>query len=873
MPSHDLVRRLDEGAVDLAVGVVKSLTDAGRLLFSGVSLGRSRLRLFARRMSPFGAGDLRSADGCVIGVLDGYDYSEELAQFSAAGATVRFRAYPNDDALDKAFAVGEIPLVLADDGAHLPEVKTLWTFPPVPLVIAAAKSNAELMTMVDRTMIDCFDEDPLLWSRMRLKYFSRESQATLLLTSDEKAWIEKAVRANRAFTVDVSPEVVGDALSHGGGAYTRGFLGLYVNELSNLTGLDFLIMPPVSEKAAAERFRHGMTAVWLPYGATSVPTNLSAAASFAEYAPQAFCTRRNSGVDYLNASGIRVAVLRDDIERIAAYRRLNHQVVECPSPEACIQAVLDSHADGAVMHYRTARRFAVKMGVNDRLDVRLAETLKYEPEMPVLVGPTVSPQFASVIGKAVRAIPRSRIVELIHLAESREAGSGAVSREQMLKIAVGFLFVLVVVVVLMTYLYRRRIVAALEKSEELRALAESSLNDARRANEAAAAAVERAELAAKTRANFLATVSHEIRTPLNAVVGYSEFLSMPGTGPDKVIEYARGISYSANALLSLINDVLDLSKFESGRTEGLDIRVGSCDVAALGREMQSVFAFKAKEKNISVSISVAPGIRRLKLDEGRLRQIVLNLIGNAVKFTDNGGVTVTVEYGDGTFTLVVQDTGIGISPRGLKLIFDPFAQDMDSRRGKVYSGTGLGLSIVKRLVEASGGAVLVNSELGRGSTFTVVIPGVATVAEEASSAAATVAVRPDGRVENVVIVDDIEINRKILAMYCKSLKIPDVRTFASGDEVLAHLATGAAVDLVLSDLWMPGMDGSELSRRIAESRPGLPVVVVTADTDATATFDMSHFTATLTKPVTVAKLRQLIADLRHAETAGKTEGR
>ena len=379
-------------------------------------------------------------------------------------------------------------------------------------------------------------------------------------------------------------------------------------------------------------------------------------------------------------------------------------------------------------------------------------------------------------------------------------------------------------------------------------------------------ALAAARTAAQAKANFLATMSHEIRTPLNAVVGFTELLDDPQLDSAARREYLDGIKFASGALVSLIDDVLDLSKLEAER---MDVLNGSVDPVRLVSEMESVFSFRTAEKGLDLRCSAAKGVPCLALRESCVRQMLLNLIGNAVKFTDDGAIHCRIAaVQDGkdtvTFLAVVRDTGCGIPAEKLATLFDPFVQAADSSRDRVYKGTGLGLAIVKRLVEAAHGSLEVRSEVGRGTAFAVRIPYVKTLGP--ASAPAVMEPPKTGRplppLEQMsfLLVDDVPINLKVLQLHLRNIGATDVRLAASGAEAL-HLLKLRPAHIVLTDLWMPEMTGEELVRAIREDPDlaGMKTVVITADADAGATFDLTAFDALTTKPVTTAKLRAVIS--------------
>ena len=384
-------------------------------------------------------------------------------------------------------------------------------------------------------------------------------------------------------------------------------------------------------------------------------------------------------------------------------------------------------------------------------------------------------------------------------------------------------------------------------------------------------ALEEAKSAEQTKSAFLATMSHEIRTPLNAVIGFAEFLQKMDLTPEERENYLAGITRSSNALLSLINDVLDLSKLDAGKVV---VRGGSCNVGRLLDEMRSIFHFNAARKGIEISCEIADDFPSVALKEERVRQILLNLVGNAVKFTEHGRVSCSARWipgapGRGTLTVQVRDTGIGIPKEKQGEIFDPFVQADGVRGGKVYQGTGLGLPICRRLVEAVGGEISLESEAGKGATFTVVIPDVEISAEPdvaaeeiVDVAAADVALKAPREIQ-VVAVDDVPLNLVVVGKFCEMAGVPrrNIHTFLRAGEALKHLREKGLGPsrrlLVFTDMWMPEMTGEEFVRAIRKdlALARVPVVAVTADAETSGSYDMSLFDGVITKPITGAKIK------------------
>ncbi|MCP4690118.1 MAG: response regulator, partial [Desulfobacterales bacterium] len=374
----------------------------------------------------------------------------------------------------------------------------------------------------------------------------------------------------------------------------------------------------------------------------------------------------------------------------------------------------------------------------------------------------------------------------------------------------------------------------------------------------------KAETASMYKSRFLANVSHELRTPLNAVLGYAELLGDRITGEEEA-RYLAMISAGGNSLLTLISDILDLSRVEAGK---LTLKPEPMDPRVMLHDVRRIFSKKISERGLDFIIEAAPSLPEgLVLDENRLRQVLINLVGNALKFTERGYIRIearaAAKRASGAVDLLLscRDTGVGVDADQQKRIFEAFQQP-DGQSAK-YGGAGLGLAISRGLLEMMNGEIGLESEPGKGSTFSIFLKNVAPAAppERDKPGEAPLAVRFE--TASLMVVDDNETNRSLLKEMLEAYEFTIVEA-RNGKEALAAVKS-APPDLILMDMKMPVMDGYEAVRALKadEDFKAIPVIAVSASVmrNSEILVKEAGCDAFLTKPI---RTRRLVSELmRH----------
>ncbi|MDE7176203.1 MAG: response regulator [Lachnospiraceae bacterium] len=382
----------------------------------------------------------------------------------------------------------------------------------------------------------------------------------------------------------------------------------------------------------------------------------------------------------------------------------------------------------------------------------------------------------------------------------------------------------------------------------------------------------RAEAANEAKSIFLANMSHEIRTPINAILGMNEMILRENRN-EQIEEYAMNIDSAGSSLLYLVNDVLDISKIESGK---LEIVENIYELSSFIHDCYNMVAEKAQKKGLELTVSCNPQLpSKLKGDESRLRQVVTNLLSNASKYTEKGSISLSFDSSEQNrqmmLVITVKDTGIGISEENMKNLFTQFTR-FDMEKNRNIEGTGLGLALAKRLIDLMQGTIEMQSTYGAGTTVTVTVPQ--QIVDSAPvgdfhrnySSAADKGRQYQQRFEapdaKILVVDDVKVNLKVIVGLLKSTKIK-ADTASSGRECL-EMITQTAYDLIFMDHMMPEMDGVETYAEMKKLENSLnkdtPVIMLTANaiTGIREQFLQAGFTDYLSKPVSGEKLENLI---------------
>lgn len=369
---------------------------------------------------------------------------------------------------------------------------------------------------------------------------------------------------------------------------------------------------------------------------------------------------------------------------------------------------------------------------------------------------------------------------------------------------------------------------------------------------------KQAESANKAKSQFLAMMSHEIRTPLNAVLGFMDTLSESGLSNEQK-HWVNQMDQSAQLLLTIINDILDLSRIESGNFELFNSMMRLEDSVSL---VVNQLNDQAVKKNISLTMHIEPGVPEYIIgDKNRISQVMFNLIGNAIKFTNEGSVSVDITSDDRYIAIAVNDTGIGIAPEAQINLFNPFCQ-ADGSITRRYGGTGLGLAISQHLINKMNGKITLESQLDKGSRFTVYIPKVqqANISAGEEPVAEVINLQP----MNILLAEDSNTNQMIARLMLEK-RGHHVTIANNGEEAVQILEQDPeCFDIVLMDISMPVLDGLQATRILRQKNIDLPIIALTANAmhSDQVEYKSAGMDGFLAKPIRAAELTLMLSSFQ-----------
>jgi len=658
--------------------------------------------------------------------------------------------------------------------------------------------NAALKNISQKEKEHIYDK----WIGSKQKHFQRS--ATLHFTAEEKAYIQQHKRVSYS-------EVNWEPISIIHKKKMSGFLGDYLNIIEEKSGLAFVYKPSVSWSEVLEKLKNGEIDV-IPGGSNDRYERSFGLVSktFSSF-PFVIVTRNEqSFIDSIDDIKDKTFAVPKgwSSDNYLHKHYPDMKIIETKSIEEALSLVAKSKAYATLAHMAVAIYY---VGHYYPKKLHIAGKTRYQFQHTFLVNKSEGVLFG-IINKVLASLSEKEKREIynrwIHIDVEQAKDYTLVYQ----------LLILFFVLMSATLYWNHKLSLEIRRRKEV----EDALKKAK----------EDAEYANRSKSEFLANMSHEIRTPMNAIMGFTELLNEQ-LHEARLKSYVKTIQSAGNTLLMLINDILDLSKIEAGK---MLIQNKPTNLHDLFAEVGAIFAMNIKNKGLELHIVIDEDIpKSLLLDGVRLRQILFNLIGNAVKFTQHGSITLrlqTLSIYDHTskvdILISVEDTGVGIPKDQLERIFNAFEQ-REGQESRKFGGTGLGLSISKRLSEMMGGEIMVDSVEGKGSSFMIKLYNIS-IASVEDETQYDKEIKEKSEIlfdaAKVLVVDDIKDNRDLIVNDFYNTKIA-VETASNGLEAY-ELIQKEHFDLVIMDIRMPVMDGYEAAKKIKAYRAELPVIALTA---------------------------------------------
>ena len=716
------------------------------------------------------------------------------------------------------------------------------------------KNRADIKKELDEGMRQLEEDDPFFLADLYKQYFSFDIKP--VLTGEEQNWVNEHGAIRIGYLKDEPGISVKDPVTGKKGGVLYDYME-YADDCLGNQQLDFEPIEMESRAALREALQTGKIDMIFTVSNPNAGEEKGIAFTNTAWTYNLFAVTEKKPFEEMAAN--RVAILKDNlpVRRQIEYYYPQWTIIPCRSVEEARNKTVRGEADCFVTGARQAVKYTER---NALYSIPLSRPL--EISFGVKSG---QPQLLAVLNKTLKAMPIGMLSSSFSMHENakHKVTLEDYIKDNLLLFSASFLLV--------TLLILSIFILLLQKARKAERAARSAAGKAKDLNEKLQIAVEKAEGANRAKTNFLNNMSHDIRTPMNAILGYNRLMRKKLTDP-QLIDYQRKIEQSGSLLLSIINHVLDMARIESGKSK-LDENAEV--LGMIFDEAYGVFAPEAAKKEIRMKKTIAVEHRSLICDGTKIREIFVNLISNAVKYTPRGGsVEVNVNElpcereGFARIQTVVTDTGIGMSKEYLPTIYDSFSRERNTTMGKV-AGTRLGMAIVKELVTMMGGTIEVKSELGEGTTFTVTLDH--KIAETRHDDRKEIASRKAAAESladlHILLAEDNDLNAEIAMTLLEEAGLKVDRA-ADGIQCVSRIEKEPAgtYALILMDIQMPNMDGYKATETIRQlpdpKKAAIPIIAMTAnafeeDRKMALAKGMNGYIA---KPIDPAKMLAAIQD-------------
>lgn len=817
--------KLENGEIDIMGDISYTDERAEKMLYSDMPMGEEKYILYADlEASGIRPSDLSTINGRHVGALLGSKTEMMLTAWEKKhGIETTHSNTPNFDEVNRKLAAHEIDCFVSLEQPFWKErgISRIDMIGKSDIYFVINKNRADIKKELDEGMRQLEEDDPFFLADLYKQYSSFDIKP--VLTGEEQNWVNEHGAIRIGYLKDEPGISVKDPVTGKKGGVLYDYME-YADDCLGNQQLDFEPIEMESRAALREALQTGKIDMIFTVSNPNAGEEKGIAFTNTAWTYNLFAVTEKKPFEEMAAN--RVAILKDNlpVRRQIEYYYPQWTIIPCRSVEEARNKTVRGEADCFVTGARQAVKYTER---NALYSIPLSRPL--EISFGVKSG---QPQLLAVLNKTLKAMPIGMLSSSFSMHENakHKVTLEDYIKDNLLLFSASFLLVTLQILSIFILL--------LQKARKAERAARSAAGKAKDLNEKLQIAVEKAEGANRAKTNFLNNMSHDIRTPMNAILGYNRLMRKKLTDP-QLIDYQRKIEQSGSLLLSIINHVLDMARIESGKSK-LDENAEV--LGMIFDEAYGVFAPEAAKKEIRMKKTIAVEHRSLICDGTKIREIFVNLISNAVKYTPRGGsVEVNVNElpcereGFARIQTVVTDTGIGMSKEYLPTIYDSFSRERNTTMGKV-AGTGLGMAIVKELVTMMGGTIEVKSELGEGTTFTVTLDH--KIAETRHDDRKEIASRKAAAESladlHILLAEDNDLNAEIAMTLLEEAGLKVDRA-ADGIQCVSRIEKEPAgtYALILMDIQMPNMDGYKATETIRQlpdpKKAAIPIIAMTAN--------------------------------------------
>ena len=845
----DCFEKLKNGEIDIIGGISYTEDRTQEMLFSDEPMGVEKYYLYADlARADISASDFKTLNGKKIGVLMGTEPEVMLAEWEEKyGLKTEHVNISNNEDVKQKLANHEIDCFVSLEESFWAErgISTITRVGESGIYYAINKNRPDIKEELDDAMRALDEAVPFYTADLYKRYFSMDY--TPILTGEEKAWLRKHGAIRMGFLASDSGVSTFDPAT---GEFT-GVITDYIQFAADCLGnqeLEFQLVGYDSKEAELDALKSGE--IDMIFHCDQNP-NLAEEYHFActntTWTSNLMAVTNKQHFNENNVNRIAVPQNKLSLKKYLAFYYPQWEIVDCDTQEDAARLVKDGQADCFVTGISSENKYSKKYSF---YSVPLVN-----PVRSCFAVNSGNRSLLSILNKTIKAMPVNMLAGALAMYKSsaRKVTLSDFIKDNFFKVML--ISSIAVAVVLLT------ILMLLQKARKAEAAARKAASDTQELNAKLQVAVEKAESANRAKSTFLSNMSHDIRTPMNAIIGFTTLALSNIDDTDRVKDYLAKTLASSNHLLSLINDVLDMSRIESGKIHLEEVEVNLSDVL---HDLKTIVSGQIYAKQLELYMDVMDVTDEdVYCDKTRLNQILLNLLSNAIKFTPAGGtVSVRVRqlagkvHGCGQYEFRIKDNGIGMSQEFAQKIFEPFERERTSTVSRIQ-GTGLGMAITKNIVDMMGGTIEVQTEQGKGTEFTVCVPMRAQTEQ-----------RPVEKITELeglkalVVDDDFNTCDSVTKMLVK-VGMRAEWTLSGKEAVLRARQSIEMSDVYhayIIDWRLPDMNGIEVTRQIRSLHDDTPIIILTAYdwSDIEVEAKAAGVTAFCSKPMFMSDLRETL---------------